>query len=478
MPTALSLHGDYGISGVSTWGARMATRTRDADSTWHLGVIGLPRGDEKRWADAHGAPVERVHAINHGNTALGNACDAIAADVIVPNDAMLDDGPLPRRAIAVCHGADIGWRTRIERLAGACGGLVAVAPHVLAAMRDAFRADAQAWVQPCGIDILSDVPLAIPDGKPLRLAWIGRFDRTEKRVQDVIALAEALETRGADAVLHVVGDGPARGDVVAAAERLGPRLTVGRPCPPACIRSLLTASHGVVMTSATEGWPTIAMEGMAIGRPVFATAGCGGAADAIARADAGVVVDVGDMHAMAGHIAALAADRRNLTAMGERAIRLVRAECDADDMVERWAKIVGAVLLAPDSGSRSRGSVSARLPTPYERLIAVAVARSGGHRVAIYGAGAHTDRFARAIGQNDAVMCVVDDRPSRDEIGSTPVVTPEGAMQMGIDAVVCSSDAWEDRLAERAAAWAPGLPVVRLYERGTGWRALRDAFAL
>lgn len=474
MPRVLSLHGDYGISGVSTWGARMARRTHDHDIEWHLGVVGASPDEAARWAAAHDAPADRVHAFAHGAAALTRVCDRLEIDVVVPNDAEIDDGPLPRPAVAVCHSDDIGWRARIERLADGCDGFVAVSPHLLPLMHDAFTRDQPTWVQPCGVEVPAGEPPAMPEGARLRLAWVGRFDRTEKRVHDVVPLVEQLAGAGVDVVLHAVGDGPARDEIEPAALRLGDRMTVGAPCPPSCVRSLLAASHALVMTSATDGWPIVAMEAMSLGRPVLATMGCGGAADAIARHRAGVVVDIGDMTTMAQHVERLARDRAELEALGRNALAAVRAECDADVMVGHWKQIVREVIAGP----RRAGAVGQVGPTPVERLMALAVARSGGGRVALYGGGAHTARVASVIADHDAVVCVVDDEPSREAIGSKPVVTPDVAASMGIDAIVCSSDAWEDRLVERAAGWAPGVPIVRLYERGKAWRTLRDAFGL
>lgn len=65
----------------------------------------------------HDAQADRVHGLERGSTALAWASDRLVADVVVPNDVAVDDGPLPRPAVAVCHSDDIGWRARIERLA-------------------------------------------------------------------------------------------------------------------------------------------------------------------------------------------------------------------------------------------------------------------------------------------------------------------------------------------------------------------------
>jgi hypothetical protein len=88
--------------------------------------------------------------------------------------------------------------------------------------------------------------------------------------------------------------------------------------------------------------------------------------------------------------------------------------------------------------------------------------------VAIYGAGQHTMRAARALARPAAeVACVIDDAPAQQgtRLWGYPVVSREGARALGVRAVVISSDSVEDKLAANCAGLAAaGVRVIRPYQ--------------
>ena len=94
-------------------------------------------------------------------------------------------------------------------------------------------------------------------------------------------------------------------------------------------------------------------------------------------------------------------------------------------------------------------------------------ARNGWKRVAVYGAGRHTQTVAAEFdGAPVEVVAIVDDDAHRQGqmIGGRRIVSPAAALKAGVDAVVLSSNYYEDQLWEKAAVFREaGVPVVRLY---------------
>jgi hypothetical protein len=97
-------------------------------------------------------------------------------------------------------------------------------------------------------------------------------------------------------------------------------------------------------------------------------------------------------------------------------------------------------------------------------------ADQGGGRIALYGAGQHTERFLREIaGQPRArVVALLDDAAkSRGERHGLPLIPPAELPAADVDAVILSSDAFEEALWEAARPLRErGVRVLRVYEPG------------
>jgi ubiquinone/menaquinone biosynthesis C-methylase UbiE len=141
----------------------------------------------------------------------------------------------------------------------------------------------------------------------------------------------------------------------------------------------------------------------------------------------------------------------------------------SEGVIEVGANVAEAVPSADDV---------ARLKRMLVGRVAEECARRGWKRIALYGAGRHTRMYIRQPWgwHGVRVVAVVDDNPGTDRIGGIEVVRPTNLCGR-IDAVVVSSDRYEDMIAERAAAvfGARGIPVVRIYGDEPAWEA--DALA-
>ena len=114
----------------------------------------------------------------------------------------------------------------------------------------------------------------------------------------------------------VVGDGPDRERIAAAARPLGPAVQLlGERGD---VRELLADADVFVLSSRSEGLPISILEAMAAGLPVVASC-VGGVGEIVVDAETGFLVPVGNEGALAAAIERLLADsslRRRLGAAG------------------------------------------------------------------------------------------------------------------------------------------------------------------
>jgi hypothetical protein len=110
-------------------------------------------------------------------------------------------------------------------------------------------------------------------------------------------------------------------------------------------------------------------------------------------------------------------------------------------------------------------------------LTADLCAARGYRRIALYGGGKHTAPVTREpwASRGVTVAAIIDDAPQTDTLAGVRVCTPSH-LREAIDAVVVSSDAHEDTIAERAAAAFPGVPVLRIYADGGSVRGGSSEF--
>lgn len=135
----------------------------------------------------------------------------------------------------------------------------------------------------------------------------------------------------------------------------------------------------------------------------------------------------------------------------------------ADELEKRMAG-VGA-------GDGSGADVENRLRRALCRQIALRCSAMGASRIALYGAGRHTADLLGAGwpgGETGVdVVAIVDDFARTPRIRGIPVVTPRDLSE-DVDAIVISSDGFEDVLAEAAerSLGRRGVPIVRIYGPG------------
>lgn len=526
-PVIVGLYRADHVSGINATAARMARLPAPA-RPWLPLLVG-PDLDAARvegfgpldfhvasWP-AGASPVEQVRAVLASLRRL-------KASVVVPNDlphgfiAAGLDAHRGLRCAAWLHADDLTGDDLTERCGPLADAWRAVSPAI-ARRAGATGALAHAPVAdplPCPVDVPERrVPPPSLAG-PLRLLYAGRLERFQKRVLDLAPLVDALAALRVDFHLRIAGRGPAEADLRA---RLASHVRAGRvsflgSVPTDQMPSLYAWCDALILVSAYEGTPVVGMEALAAGRAILSTRGIGGLADPVERTGSGLLVEIGDMAALATAIASL--DRHALGAMGRAGHALARERyslaalapaCDAwmreaaaqparvdprdaGSILAQWDRILGALeAIGPCDpidlrsfatswlGDLGRpelaGALATWLPSregPRERLLRDAVrvlAARGLAPVALYGAGLHTRRLAAAIASLDPIACIIDDRAGQggipDTIAGRPVIAPSDAQPRDLRSILISSDEHEQAMLERARSWAGPIPVVPLY---------------
>ena len=167
------------------------------------------------------------------------------------------------------------------------------------------------------------------------VGWAGRLTAI-KRPLDLLRTLRALLDAEVDALLVLVGDGEDRADVEALAAELG----VAERCRlvgfQQSIRPWYASFDALLLTSANEGTPVVAIEALAAARPVVATR-AGGTGTVVRQGESGYLEPIGDTNALAGRLAALARDpelRKRMGAAGAEDVRARFAVARMADEVE------------------------------------------------------------------------------------------------------------------------------------------------
>ena len=194
----------------------------------------------------------------------------------------------------------------------------------------------------CGIDpaAFPDDPAPLPTGGP-HLVAIGRMAGQKGFALLIEAIAVARK-RHPGLRLTLVGDGPLRPALQAqvAAAGLTAQVTFAGWKDDAGVRAALSQAQALILSSFAEGLPVVAMEAMAAGRPVIATA-IAGLPELVIPGETGWLVPAGDPIALAGAIHALAATTPDrLAAMSATARSRVLARHDIDDEAGRLAALI------------------------------------------------------------------------------------------------------------------------------------------
>ncbi|MBP7000675.1 glycosyltransferase [Amaricoccus sp.] len=223
-----------------------------------------------------------------------------------------------------------------RRLFRQAAGVLAVSRFIADRVVALGCPEAKLHVSPSGADSGQFLPSA---REPGRILGVGRLVPTKAPLVTLAAFAR-IAPRFPEARLDLVGDGPLRAEVEAAARATGlaGRIRLHGALPHDACAALMARAAVFALPSATgprgatEGFPTAIAEAMTAGVPVVATRHAG-IPEHVVDGVTGRLVAEGDVAAMADALAALLADPAAAAALGDAAARhaadhLTRARSD------------------------------------------------------------------------------------------------------------------------------------------------------
>ncbi len=173
---------------------------------------------------------------------------------------------------------------------------------------------------PNSVDVERFRPASTPDGEQemdQSVLFLGRLSRN-KGPQYLMEAIPRVVSEIPEATFAFVGDGPLRAPITRRMQELGLNGSVRIHGKVPDVVPLLQRAGVVVRPSLTEGMPLAVMEAMACGRPILATR-VGGTTDLISDGDTGMLMEPGNVEALADGLIRVLTNRQRAAAMGRRA---------------------------------------------------------------------------------------------------------------------------------------------------------------
>jgi glycosyltransferase involved in cell wall biosynthesis len=217
-----------------------------------------------------------------------------------------------------------------------CSRIVCVSETLKMVMIDRWGAEAGKTVRiynPVPITEV-DINVASLTARPPGIIAIGRLSR-EKGFDDLITAFARVATH--HATLTIAGEGPERGalETLVRENKLGEKVQLVGYADPG---PLYAQARLCVIPSRTEAFGMVAVEALAAGLPVVATA-CAGPREILAGDRFGKIVPIGDPQAMARAIDATLADP------GDPAPRIARAKLFSSDAgFAAWQSLLDDII--------------------------------------------------------------------------------------------------------------------------------------
>jgi glycosyltransferase involved in cell wall biosynthesis len=314
----------------------------------------------------HGLREERVRRLSECLSGYPGALVvpvgvADAADAV----AILKSRGGAQRLLTCLHGHTQLALAEARRVAPYTDLAVSVSRHGARVLTEAIGLpDERVRHIPFGVDIHDATPREDAVQSPLRIAYVGRLEHSEKRVRDLIAIADLM--RGTAFEIDIVGEGPERS---ALEEAFKEDIAVGRVrsrgyLGPGELRDRIYREvDALLVLSPSEGGPIAAWEAMAHGVVPVVSDFLGRAEEPIWEPGRNCLVfPVGDTSAAAQQLRRLF-DRELRARLGERA-RLLPPAYRRTGFLEAWQAAIESTAALPSRG----GDVQVRTPTSAGRL--------------------------------------------------------------------------------------------------------------
>jgi len=189
------------------------------------------------------------------------------------------------------------------------------------------------------------MPVPRKNGEPLRIGYVGRLTRGDKRVMDLVPLSQQLRAAKIPHQLMIVGEGPAGADLQSA---LGEHAVFrGRMKAAEIYREIYPQLDALLLFSASEAFGIAAIEAMLHGVVPVSSRYLGHASEGFLQDQrTALLFDVGDAECAARHVARLAEDAA-LVARLSSAARVAANHYSWSACVEGWASALERCIEGP-----------------------------------------------------------------------------------------------------------------------------------
>lgn len=460
----------------------------------HLPPLQSADGDLSPWLPAYRAELRALAAAHAGPVvafpnSLGDAFGLLAALTVDDADSL--------RIVGWQHN-DIAYDTRtLEHYEPVLAAMVGVSDHLRARLAQRLphrAADCLAIVAGVEVPAHHHARVRSPDA-PLRLLYAGRLDAHQKRIGALPLLSRELLRRGIPHTLSIVGDGPARDDLIRQLSALDQHaITLLPPAGPARIAQLLDDADLFILPSRFEGLSVAMLEAMARGCIPVVTRVESGLSQVIAADANGLIAEAGpadDEPAAALALAeVIARSLPHLPRLSLAAHATVRDRFSADRFAADVESLVDRAAASParrwpadrpaaftarphQPGTPGRPGGSGTVPAGADARLRSLLDALAGRDVLIHGAGRHTLELAGILAEfTGRIVAFADDDPAAmgRSLLDRRVIAPardaaEFARSCGATDVIISSFIHQDSIwARRAVYESAGLRVHRLYD--------------
>lgn len=267
------------------------------------------------------------------------------------------------RVIGIAHNDDPSNYEHLCRIGDACDAIVGVSTAITGHLsRLAAHFSSKLVTIPYGVSAPAALPVRQAPSQQggranaLRIVFVGRLVRSQKRAEDLIAIAKELELRHISHEIVVIGDGELRSTL----ERALGELIMKRKIwftgaqSHAITLKFLESCDVFLLPSSFEGLPIAMLEAMACAVVPVVSAVRSGVADVIIDGENGLVAPVADIKAFADRIEWLFNNPVDLRRMAAAAASTIRQGYLVDQMIDRYVDLFRQVAARP----------SGRIPGP------------------------------------------------------------------------------------------------------------------
>jgi len=276
--------------------------------------------------------------------------------------------------VGIVHSDDTRHYRHAAQLGDAWNAAVAVS-QAIASRLTRFLPDARRVATiPYGVSVPEEPrcparKIAESGDAPLKIAYVGRLEEEQKRVGDLVRIAERLASESAPFRLSIIGDGSQR---LSLERRLARFVRSGHVrfeglLAPEQIQLRLQEEDVLLLVSEYEGLPLALLEAMAGGCVPVVSRVRSGVPEVVEEGRCGLTVPIGDVEAFCRRLAWLQAHPRQRVNMAAAAhARLRHLGLTIGVSAERYKQLFDRVLreARAESFVRPAGSI---WPSPYRR---------------------------------------------------------------------------------------------------------------